>query len=96
MITYSRHNCDRAHRSPATWARCAFPRAHWVTGYHHGAYASVSYCRGTTVMLWATQTEAEEAVRQIDASACGGACGRNHRVIGLRPFLTSPVVRAAA
>lgn len=98
MKTYRLHNCTARHRSGATMARCIWPRAHWITGYHYGTYASVSYCRGTTVMLWDTAELAEAAVRDI-SGACGGACRNNHHVIHLdipahRPA-AQPTERAA-
>ena len=83
MKTYRRHACDRAHRSQITFARCTFRYAHWVTGYIHGAYASVSRCRGTTVILWDTPEQAANAKTTIDATGCGGACVRRHEVIHL-------------
>lgn len=102
MRTYRRHNCGRAHRSAATMARCIWRHAHWVTGYHHGTYASVSYCRGTTVMLWATAAQAEQAVQDM-YSACGGACRNDHHAIRIELPVTnrgaathgSPTRRAA-
>lgn len=83
MKRYRNHNCDRAHRSPATFARCVWKTAHRVTGYRYGTYASVARCRGTTVMLWATAEQAEDAKSAIDATGCGGACVRRHEVIQL-------------
>jgi hypothetical protein len=81
LIRYTRHACTRTHRDTRTWAKCTWRRAHWILG--HGDYASVSYCRtdGPTVWLWPTPEEAEQAVRTIDALACGGRCRRNHRAV---------------
>jgi hypothetical protein len=68
-------------------AECRF-RAIWATG--RGPWASVSFCpRGTTVQLYETEAEARQAKATIDATACGGACIRDHRVVDLRN--TSPV-----
>ena len=78
---YTRHNCTRSHRTVHTLARCTWPRAHWIAG--GGQFASVAYCRGTTVMLWPTAEAAHEARRDIDAYGCGGACVRRHDVIEL-------------
>lgn len=78
---YRRHNCDRRHRLYRAMANCIWPRAHWIIG--EGPYASVSHCRGTTVELHQTAESAEKAKRTIDASACGGACSRRHKVIAL-------------
>lgn len=93
MKRYRTHRCERAHRSAVTMARCVWPWAHWVSGYTHGQFASVSKCRGTTVMLHATAEDAVEAVRVIDAGACGGACIGRHEVIQL--VLPSAVVMAS-
>lgn len=81
MKTYRRHRCERTHRTTRTFARCLWPRAHWILG--DGQYASVSYCRGVTTVLHATAEQAEAAKRVIDATACGGACSRRHDVIRL-------------
>jgi hypothetical protein len=91
---YRAHNCTRTHRDPRTLARCIWRRSHWVLG--NGAYASVSRCRGTTVVLHPTAEQAETAKRVIDATACGGACVRRHEVIGLAQFLTTATMERAA
>lgn len=81
MKNYRVHYCESAHRTYRTMAKCVWRRAAWIQG--NGPYASVAYCRVTTVMLYATAAEAEEAKAIIDASACGGRCSRRHEVIQL-------------
>ncbi|GAA2855491.1 hypothetical protein GCM10010472_10980 [Pseudonocardia halophobica] len=81
MKTYRRHNCGSHHRSPRTFAKCVWKRAHWVNG--SGPFATVSYCRGVTVMLHATETSATEALNGIGAYGCGGACCRRHDLVRL-------------
>lgn len=82
MKTYRRHNCTRTHRTFTTFAKCIWPRAHWIHG--DGAYASVARCgRGTTIQLHATATDAQDAKEQIDGHGCGGLCQRQHEVIQL-------------
>jgi hypothetical protein len=57
-----------------------FPEALWVTG--EGDFACVSDCPpGMTVMLFKTLEEAEEAMRTIDESGCGGRCKKRHRIL---------------
>lgn len=79
LKTYRQHHCTRAHRTYLTLAKCMFRRANWVTG--EGQYASVSWCRGTSVMLHATKEGAEEAKAFIDQHGCGGMCRKKHEVI---------------
>ena len=74
--------CGRHHRTWHRLAECRF-RAIWASG--RGPWASVSFCpRGTTVQLYETRPAAEDAKATIDATACGGACIRDHRVVDLR------------
>lgn len=93
VIRYTRHRCTRRHRGYPTWARCTWNRAHWVLG--DGPYASVSYCRGTTVVLHQELAKAQAAKVTIDAFGCGGACTRNHRVIQIELPDTTSTRRAA-
>jgi hypothetical protein len=81
--TYRAHNCARAHRSAATFARCVWSKAHWVSGYTYGEFATVARCRGVTVTLWATPEEAHTAKSAIDGTGCGGRCIGRHEVIRL-------------
>lgn len=85
---WSLHNCERKHRTYDTLARCMWNRGTiWVHG--EGPYATVSECgKGgrwpyRTVMLHETLEEAQDACRIIDASACGHACQRAHKIIQL-------------
>jgi hypothetical protein len=81
--------CGRAHRSWRAVAMCRWPRALWISGdppISGPCYASVSDCPcfrrvGLTAILYATRAEAEAAKRVIDATACGGGCSRQHRVV---------------
>jgi hypothetical protein len=67
--------------SHAAEARRRWPAAAWVIG--DGPWASVAYCDTTTVMLFATQAEAERAQSFIDRLACGHACVREHELVEL-------------
>lgn len=82
MKTYSRHYCERQHRSYRTVAKCLWPRAHWIAG--SGPYATVAYCRALTVELWPDRDAAELAMRTMAVTGCGGACGKRHDLIRLR------------
>jgi len=63
-------------------ARLKWPKAIWIIG--NGPYASVSACNiKETVILFETLAEAEIAKNQIDKTACGGKCKRNHFIIDL-------------
>lgn len=88
VITYRRHNCGSRHRTWSALKRCIWPRAEWVSGCNQ--WASVAYCRVTTVVLWPTEAQAREALDFIDSTGCGGACrGRNgHALIKLDGSLT--------
>lgn len=64
----------------------------WACG--RGPWASISDCpRGRTVVLHWTQDEAVASKLTIDATACGGACVRMHRVVDIRTLFSR---RAAA
>ena len=64
-----------------TAARRRWPRAAWITG--DGRHASIAYCGTTTVMLFTSRTEADEAKASIDRFACGHDCRRQHEIIDL-------------
>ncbi len=81
VTVYKKHHCDAKHRAFKTFAKCVWPRAEWITG--DGEWASVSYCRVTTVKLFETYEEAAQAKRLIDSDACGGDCWNNHKVVRL-------------
>ena len=59
-------------------ARRRWPAAEWIIG--EGRYASGDV---TTVMLFATQAEAEHAKTLIDNLGCGGACVGEHEITDL-------------
>jgi hypothetical protein len=80
-VTYRRHNCTRRHRTYATLAKCIWPRAVWIHG--DGEYASVAYCRNTTVWLHPNLEQANASLAWIDHFGCGGRCSRDHKVIRL-------------
>ncbi len=77
----TRHHCRLRHLDYFAFARCSWPDAAWIEG--EGRWASVTNCRGTTVMLHATLDDAVAAVAAIDRRACGGACSRHHEVVEL-------------
>lgn len=83
ILTYRRHNCTRRHRTYRTFAKCIWPRAHWISG--NGPYAVAAHCRGTTVTLHADLETAEAALRAIDGGGCGGRCKRHHKLVRLEP-----------
>lgn len=62
-------------------ARRRWPAAVWIIG--NGPWASVAYCVDTTVMLFATQPEADQAKAFIDRLACGHACLQEHELVNL-------------
>lgn len=82
-VIYRRHKCTRAHRGYRTFAKCIWTRAAWIAG--NGAFAVVASCRATTVTLHHTLDAAHLALQTIDATGCGGACTRQHRLIRLEP-----------
>jgi hypothetical protein len=65
-------------------ARSLRPGALWVDG--RGDYASISDCPpGSTIYLFKTRAEAEEAKASLDATGCGGKCvgKRGHSIVNL-------------
>ncbi len=79
--TYSRHNCDRTHRTHKTMAKCIWRRAEWIEGT--GPYATVAYCRNTTVQLHSSEKQARTALDFINRVGCGGFCEKRHDVVRL-------------
>jgi hypothetical protein len=65
----------------AKLARSKWPKAEWIQG--SGRFASVAYCKVTTVILYPTREAAEEAKAIIDATGCSGSCHGAHEVIDL-------------
>lgn len=83
MKVYRRHRCDSRHRTWGALARCIWPRAEWISGV--GPYATVAYCRVTTVELHRDEQTARAALATINGTACGGRCYRDHELIVLAP-----------
>ena len=91
MKTYRQHNCTKRHRTYNAFARCAFQqKQEWVVG--EGEYASMSWCtksepdsyrRGISVHMFRQLTDAYDAKKQIDDTACGGRCKKQHEVMRL-------------
>lgn len=83
VITYTRHNCERNHRTFSALAKCIWPDAIWIAGYMGGQFATVSYClwEGPTVMLWATEEDARPMMAFIDRGGCSHSCRRDHRIV---------------
>jgi hypothetical protein len=81
-------SCDLPRRrSTGFYKRIAdkrWPRAEWTSGDER--YASVAYCRVTTVEMYPWITQAERAKRIIDNTGCGGRCVRRHEIIDLEPL----------
>lgn len=84
-------------RKRLTWKRLArlrWPKAVWIHG--DGPFASVAHCpvytdsshnrilRWGTVELHKRREDAEEALRIITGSGCGGDCHRDHELVDLR------------
>lgn len=83
-VPYKSHGKGCPNRSHRTWAaigRCIWPRAIWVQG--SGAWASVAYCRATTVMLHETESDARQSLQVIDRFGCSGRCTRRHQLVRL-------------
>ncbi len=80
-VIYRRHNCERKHRTLSTLAKCIWPRAAWILG--DGKFATVAYCRVTTVALHADLNSAQSAMSLIDSTGCGGMCSRRHKMVQL-------------
>jgi hypothetical protein len=65
--------------------RIVRPKAIWIEG--NGEYASISDCPpGTTVCLFETWEDAEQAKSAIDCPGCGGSClgKRGHSIVRLK------------
>ena len=62
-------------------AQDKWPDAEWIAGT--GQWASVAYCRVTTIILFEDRAKAMEAKDVIDRTACGGLCYRDHVVVDL-------------
>lgn len=69
------------HSSSYAAAKKSWPYACWIEGA--GRYATVAYCRDTTVTLHETYEAAREALAFIDQSRCGGRCHDMHAVYDL-------------
>lgn len=83
--------CYSIYRPYSEAAKSVWPDAEWISG--QGRFAVLSHCRARlTVSLHPTAEAAEEALRMIDRTACGGFCCRDHEIVKLRHSL----VRAAA
>lgn len=80
-VIYRRHNCTRRHRTYRTFAKCIWPRAEWILG--DGPYATIAYCRVTTIELHADLDAARCALAVIDSTGCGGRCSRRHKLVQL-------------
>lgn len=79
------HRCQTQHRTAEAYVRCALGRVEWVMG--SGPFAVIAYCpHGNdpapppTVTLHATLDAARASIETIDASGCGGRCGRLHEI----------------
>lgn len=79
MKTYTRHECERQHRTVRTFLRCAIKRLEWVHG--RGDIACIAWCRVPTVQLFTTAEDAENARHMIDTTGCGGRCTGRHDVV---------------
>jgi hypothetical protein len=75
----SRCRCGKQHRSYWTLAKCLWPRAIWDGG--NGPYALLAHCDVLTVSLHKTLESALDSKRQIDWTACGGRCRRDHEIV---------------
>ncbi len=87
-VYYRKHGrkCSASsHRTWKTLGKCLWPEAAWVMGV--GEWASVAYCRVTTVMLWPTEQDARAGLEFIDMTGCGGRCGRLHALVRIAPHL---------
>lgn len=78
---YRLHNCSAKHRSFRTLAACVWRRTCWIRGT--GPYATVAYCRSTSVQLHDTREEAEGSLAFINELACGGFCRKDHHLVKL-------------
>lgn len=62
-------------------ARAWWPKAEWVIG--KGRWATLAYCDVLTVMLHATEEDAEKALKFIGRIGCGHRCHRAHHLVDL-------------
>lgn len=69
------------HSSPYVAAQRSWPDACWIEG--SGRFATVAYCRDTTVTLHATYNDARTALHFIDQTGCGGRCHDMHAIYDL-------------
>jgi hypothetical protein len=67
--------------TPLQKARKRWPKAGLIDG--NGRYASLAHCRGLTVHLFETRSEAEQAKHFIDSFGCGGGCHKRHEIADL-------------
>jgi hypothetical protein len=63
-------------------ARRRWRRTCWITG--DGPYAVVAHCREVSVSLHHTQENADECLRSLARSGCGGACVMDHEIVDLQ------------
>lgn len=94
MKIYSRHRCERKHRTTMTLAKCMFPRAVWING--RGSIALIAWCRQPSITLWEHTADAVGSKEFIDATGCGGGCNRRHEIVLLTdPAKAVPSIRKA-
>lgn len=86
--TYRKHNCNRAHRTWRTAAKCIWPRAHWIHG--EGSWVLLAWCRALTVTLHSDLASAETQKAFIDKTGCGGKCGGRHEIVHLADTTRHP------
>ena len=71
---------EHRHHTYRAVARCLLPAAAWIDG--EGAWGSLAHCDGRlTVQLHKERAEAENSLREIDATGCGGGCERAHEMV---------------
>jgi hypothetical protein len=70
------HNCPRTHKTFRDLAHCVWPEARWLLG--EGPYATVRGCVGVSVLLHATEQEAERALQNMHPHPTHGRCDSNH------------------
>jgi hypothetical protein len=87
MRRYSRHNCDKTHRTYNALARCIFrpERPYWIWG--EGPFALICRCDGLTISLHQIEREALADKRQIDRAGCCSPCERRHEIVAIRGSL---------
>ena len=79
MKRYCQHRCEKQHRDPRTFLRCAIRGLSWVEGA--GEYAVVAWCRTPTITLWPKPDLAHAALTELNALACGGRCTGRHEIV---------------